>query len=929
MTNDSVTVFDPKKEKFSSYLGRFKAHLHTKKIGVLAAGANEAARNAADFDKVNEFISKIGPEAYEILENLCKPQQPDEKKYDELISLMKGHFIKSKVEIAETFKFHHITQEKGEPIAKYVGRLRGQAADCNYGDFLDRALRDQFVCGLYEKEDQTSLLSETRDIEACIKFATAAEVAREQVTDLRKLQFQTSPQPEVHAMKHVNKNIKYSEKSKLAKSFKSGSQKPTYKCYSCGKSNHKRSECKFRYAECELCKTVGHIKAVCGRRKDLNAIEDDGQSDSDSDNLFSELFMCSEKHANSKKIIVPITIQGRNVQMQLDTGCALSLAPQTFYSEFCNNAPLEPTSTIMSTYTGESIVPLGECTIEVGYADQTYQLPLIIVPEGTCALFGRNWLKHIKLKWEELPGLNFIRAAATSTNPQVQYRYSDMSTLLDAFSNLFDGKLGMYTGPPVDLECLETPKFHKARQVPYALQPQVEAAIRKMEEEGVIKRVNHAPCAAPIVPVVKKDSKDIRICGDFSVTYNKCAAAMKYPIPRIEDLHAAFIGCTRYSVLDMSQAYHQVPVREESQKWLTINTHIGLFTFTRIPNGIHSGPGKFQQIMDSVLAGIPRVICYLDDILVAGVNEEDHLANLAMVFEKLQAAGFKLNKRKCKFQQDSVTYLAHVIDKEGLRPTDEKLKAIRDATAPSDVSSLKSFLGLIMFYSKFLPHHSTVLAPLNKLLQKDVKWKWGDREQKSFKNAKKMLLESETLVHYDGCLPLYLSCDASSYGAGAVLCHFIEGQYRPIAFASVTLTPAQKNYSQIDKEAFSIIFGLQKFHQFLAGREFTIISDHKPLLALFDPHRQTSPHVSARLQRWKLLLASYKYKIVFRGTKSHLDADGMSRVPLPKSWSPKSDNVDCYFLEEDIVIKQVTQPVRVSNRVKQVPGHLKDFVLEH
>ena len=152
----------------------------------------------------------------------------------------------------------------------------------------------------------------------------------------------------------------------------------------------------------------------------------------------------------------------------------------------------------------------------------------------------------------------------------------------------------------------------------YALQPRVEKALKKMESEDIIGRVRHAPCAAPIVPVMKRDTHDIRICGDFSITYNACAKMVSYPIPKIEDLHAALRGCTTFSILNMSQAYHQVPISEKSQQWLTINTQMGLYAYKRIPNGIHSGPGLFQEIMDTVLAGIPKVICYLDNILVAG-----------------------------------------------------------------------------------------------------------------------------------------------------------------------------------------------------------------------------------------------------------------------------------------------------------------------
>lgn len=439
-----------------------------------------------------------------------------------------------------------------------------------------------------------------------------------------------------------------------------------------------------------------------------------------------------------------------------------------------------------------------------------------------------------------------------------------------------------------------------------------------MEEEGIIGRVHHASCAAPIVPVVKENKDDIRICGDFSVTYNACAKMVSYPIPRIEDLHAALRGCTTFSILDMSQAYHQIPISEESQKWLIINTHIGLFAYKRIPNGIHSGPGIFQEIIDKVLAGIPKVICYLDDILVAGSDKKDHLNTLSLVFERLNAAGFKLNKSKCQFEKKSMTYLAHRIDAEGLHPTDTKLKAILDAPIPRDVTQLKSFLGLIMFYSRFLPFHSTILAPLTKLLSKGVPWRWSKVEDDSFKSAKRLLLDSQTLVHYDDSLPLFLSCDASSYGAGAVLSHHIQGQDRPIAFASCSLTKAQRNYSQLDKEAFSIIFGLKRFHQFLYGRSFTIITDHKPLLQLLGPSRPIPVQAAARLQRWGLILAFYDYKLEYRSTHAHADADSMSRLPLSDTWAPVSETMECFFFDNGLCTYVTHQLVKKHTSVDPV-----------
>ena len=150
-------------------------------------------------------------------------------------------------------------------------------------------------------------------------------------------------------------------------------------------------------------------------------------------------------------------------------------------------------------------------------------------------------------------------------------------------------------------------KFHKARAFPYALQSKVESSLLKMEKDGVIQRVTSAVSAVPIVVVGKKESEDVCVSGDFSVTYNAYADVETYPMPHIEDMHSALRKCIVFSVLNIKQAYNQIPIAQKSQGDLTINTHIGLFTFKRLPNGIHSGPAIFQRIMDNLLSDVPKL----------------------------------------------------------------------------------------------------------------------------------------------------------------------------------------------------------------------------------------------------------------------------------------------------------------------------------
>ena len=229
----------------------------------------------------------------------------------------------------------------------------------------------------------------------------------------------------------------------------------------------------------------------------------------------------------------------------------------------------------------------------------------------------------------------------------------------------------------------------------------------------------------------------------------------------------------------------------------------------------------------------------------------------------------------------SVAYLGYRIDKEGLHPLADKVKAVKEAPQPRNVTELKSFLGLLTYYGKFLPHLPSVLAPLYELLRQNMSWHWGPRQEDAFKKAKELLTSSQVLVHFDPKLNLILACDASSYGVGAVLAHRMsDGMEKPIAFVSRTLTEAERRYAQIEREGLACVFGVTKFHAYLYGRHFTLITDHKPLTSLFSEHRGVPAQASARTQRWALTLACYEYTLEARPTTKHGNADAMSRLPL-------------------------------------------------
>ena len=267
---------------------------------------------------------------------------------------------------------------------------------------------------------------------------------------------------------------------------------------------------------------------------------------------------------------------------------------------------------------------------------------------------------------------------------------------------------------------------------------------------------------------------------------------------------------------------------------------------------------------------------------MTGSSTEEHLTTLEKVLQVLEGANLRLNKSKCLFFQKSVEYLGHRIDEQGLHPTDEKVIAIREAPKPRNVSELRAFLGIINYYSKFLPNLSAKLSPLYNLLRKKVRWTWGPQHDAAFQSAKVALQTDSLLVHFDPTKPIVLACDASNYGLGAVLSHVMDdGQERPIAYASRTLNPAEKNYSQLEKEGLAIIFGVSKFHNYLYGHQFEIESDHQPLSYLFSEKKRTPQFASSRIQRWALTLSGYQYTIRYKAGRSLSNADTLSRFPRP------------------------------------------------
>ena len=620
-----------------------------------------------------------------------------------------------------------------------------------------------------------------------------------------------------------------------------------------------------------------------------------------------------DENKGTNPVIIKVTINGHEVKMELDTGATYTCMSTELY-KLIGGGELGPPECLLKTYTGELIRPKGTGKVWVEYKTLKYgtqrlELKVTVVDMKVPTLLGREWLEYLRLDWHSLFPVKYVESVSVKSLEELKRKCpgifdekgeaeeglgekitledikKKLEGLPEMFPNTFSGRLGRLRDVKAHIPIRENAehKFHKSRPVPYALRKRVEDELESLEDQGVWKKVRYAKTAAPIV-VVLKDKEDpsgpIRICGDYKVTVNGMAPCDNYPLPNTAEQLATLAGGEHFSKIDLKQAYQQVELDESSRELLTVNTHKGLYQPERLQYGVHSATGIFQREIERVLKGIPYVLVRVDDILVTGKNCVEHFVVLMKVLDALEDSGLTVNLKKCEFFKEEVTFCGYRISKSGVRPMKENVNAVVNAPVPRNISEVRSYLGMLNYYQSYLPDLSTVAEPMHRLLRKGTVWKWGEDQRKSFEATKSMLVKAPLLVHFDPSLPIVVHTDASPYGVGAVLSHVVNGEERPVSYSSRALTVAERNYGHIEKEGLALVFAVKKYHHYLFGHQFTMITDHKPLLGLFAETKGIPDRAAARITRWALLLAAYNYKLEYRAGKLNGNADALSRLPL-------------------------------------------------
>ena len=510
-----------------------------------------------------------------------------------------------------------------------------------------------------------------------------------------------------------------------------------------------------------------------------------------------------------------------------------------------------------------------------------------------------------------------------------------IETILNNYKDVFPDNLpGLPPRRPIDhkieLELRKTPPFGPLYKMSYPKLDELKKQIQEFLDQGII-RPSHSPYGAPILFVKKKEGT-LRMCVDYRAL-NKITIKNCYPLPRIEELLDRLQGAKYFSKIDLRSDYHQIRVADSDIPKSAFRTRYGHFEFLVMPFGLTNAPATFMATMNSIFHHVldQFVVFFLDNILVYLQNLDNHVRHLQETLQILRDNHFYAKMSKCDLCKDRVEFLGHVITPDGVHVDPKKVEAVSLWPAPKNVSDLRSFLGLVNFYRRFIKDHANIVVPLTKILKESEAYTWGAEQVSSFNEIKKTLTTAPVLAlpNPDPQYSFHISCDASKFALGCTLSQDTGSSLQPIAYESRKLNPAEQNYGIYDKEALALVHAVKPWRHYIDGRKCFVETDHAALKYILT---QGQIH-NARQARWMKNLQPLDLELAYKPGKNN-PSDPLSRRPnlMCSTISSISSNMtthfetayaqDPFFLDQSLQTNpklQFKQPLWIQNSRVCVP----------
>ena len=676
--------------------------------------------------------------------------------------------------------------------------------------------------------------------------------------------------------------------------------KPAFKCQNCGRAPHHDTICPAKGKECNHCGKLNHFARVCLSRtkgkskakpnkytKRSKSLRPLTHSESNSD----DEYLYPVKTNAKRRPYTRVKVLGYSCNAMVDTGASINVMDKETFAKL-PAITLEKTTTRAFAYDNQKPVTfIGKFDALVETRKRYAIATFYVVNNNTSG----NLISADTAQELGLVTLHLNKISTPTQSSTLVTNDDNLNKRIAKHSSVFQG-LGKLKDSAVKLNIDENivPVAEPQRRVPFHIREKVKIAIEKLLEDEIIEKVpdtQATPWISPIVAVPKGD-ESVRICVDMRKA-NQAIQRVRHPIPTVDDVNLQLTGAKVFSKLDLSQAYHQLELHEESRYITTFSTHLGLFRYKRLNYGTNAAAEIFQNALQTALQGIPGVCNIADDIIIFGINREEHDKALDACLKRLSDKGLTLNATKCKFLSTSLSFFGQIFSQAGTHPDPKHVLDLLKAPVPANVHEVRSFLGMANYNSKYIANYATVSAPLRELMKKSTHFHWTADHQHAFDKLKNALTTAPVMAYFDTNKETIITVDASPVGISAILAQegLNSNDCRVVAYASRALSPVEKRYSQTEKEALSIVWAVEHFHLFLYSKAFKLITDHKPLEVIYGSFKSKP---SARIERWVLRLQPYRFIVQYKPGVDN-PADYLSRHPTTESISKQEKMTESYI----------------------------------
>jgi transposase InsO family protein len=841
--------------------------------------------------------------------------------------------------------FYNARQKPGENTTTFYSRLLELYTMAEFPADSQFLVADKLIHGCLNSDSKRKLMAKGKDVtvKQCLE-----QLRQNEAVDGTMKRFENQVNFVSHKKPTFSKKngAPHKRNSHASKSEKQKTEKE--RCKWCSGHPHPRKECPAKDTKCGSCHKKGHFEKSCRgtkqkKHKSQNLI---GVSDSDSEDEsgYSYDMDAVSVKGKAREILASVTFHTLNPKKlhgKVDTGAMATCMPLQLLQEIgLSKKNIKPSNARLRGVTGADMRTHGILDVSCTCNHITHDFQIHITELGSELILGLDFCREFNLVKiadscvQRNINIDFKAVHATDESavdyselkkkwakhlPLGRKTGDPMEDLKAIFPETFDGSVGLFQGE-VDLQVSPEAKPIQLppRAVPLSVLPKLKEELDKMEKEGIIRPCPETTDWVHNLVIVSKKNGDIRVCLDPR-NLNKHLIRSRHYTASWEDAQHTFRNGQYFSTLDAKSGYWTKKLNTESQLLTAFNTPFKKYCFVRMPFGLSVSSEIFCEQMDGALAGIPGTFPCADDVKVQGSTEERHDINLLETVQKAKSAGIKFNPAKCDIKKRKISYFGRIVTPTGINPCPKKVDAILALNPPENKQELQSFLGTVNFMSNYIPNLSQKTHMMRGLLRKDVRFCWSSDMQKEFENIKQVIANSVQLTHFNPNKPAIIETDASQKGLGSVLIQ--EGS--PVKFLSKSLTTAEADYSNIERELLAVVFACEKLHTYVFGRSVTVHTDHKPLESIFQKPISLAP---PRLQRMLIRLRMYDLHVKYVGAKSVMLADTLSRLVKPGS--------DKAIPDLDVTIAQIMkiQPTRLEmlqaeTKSDSSMSQLADFIL--